>query len=124
LSAKPALPVVIDYFSESNKQFLVMQYIPGDDLENWLLMRHPFPVTQVRKWAVRLLDALEYLHSQSPPIIHRDIKPANIKLSPRGEVILLDFGISKGGKTSTTRLTMSGTSILQPNLCPTGTNRR
>jgi serine/threonine protein kinase len=60
---------------------------------------------------VRLLDALEYLHSQSPPIIHRDIKPANIKLSPRGEVILLDFGISKGGKTSTTHLTMSGSSI-------------
>ncbi|MGB0389002.1 MAG: serine/threonine protein kinase [Ardenticatenaceae bacterium] len=108
----PALPVVIDYFSESNNQFLVMQYIPGDDLEKLLhQQRGPFAQAQVCKWADQLLDALQYLHSQSPPIIHRDIKPANIKLSPRGEVILLDFGIAKGGTTSTTQLTMSGTSI-------------
>jgi hypothetical protein len=47
-------------------------------------------------WADQLLDALEYLHSQKPPIIHRDIKPQNLKLTPRGEVILLDFGLAKG----------------------------
>ncbi|MBO0797329.1 MAG: serine/threonine protein kinase, partial [Blastocatellia bacterium] len=50
----------------------------------------------VLRWADQLLDALEYLHSQKPAIIHRDIKPQNLKLTPRGEVILLDFGLAKG----------------------------
>ena len=94
----PALPHVIDYFGANGSQFLVMQYIPGDDLEGLRRKQgNPFPVERVMEWMDQLLDALDYLHSHSPPIIHRDIKPANIKLSPRGQLILLDFGIAKGG---------------------------
>ena len=96
----PALPVVMDYFSIADKQFLAMQYIPGKDLEQLLEERKttgqgPFLVPQVMEWADRLLDALEYLHAQDPPVIHRDIKPQNLKLTPRGEVVLLDFGLAK-----------------------------
>jgi serine/threonine protein kinase len=96
-----ALPVVMDYFAMGDRQFLVMQYIPGDDLEQLLADRKAsgqgvFLTSQVLLWAEQLLDALEYLHSQRPPIIHRDIKPQNLKLTPRGEVILLDFGLAKG----------------------------
>lgn len=96
-----ALPVVMDYFSNGDKQFLVMQYIPGKDLEQLLKERKAadqgsFMTSQVMQWADQLLDALEYLHSQDQPVIHRDIKPQNLKLTPRGEVILLDFGLAKG----------------------------
>lgn len=96
-----ALPVVMDYFAIGDRQFLVMQYIPGQDLEQLLAERRArgqgvFLTSQVLLWADQLLDALEYLHSQKPPIIHRDIKPQNLKLTPRGEVILLDFGLAKG----------------------------
>ncbi len=96
-----ALPVVTDYFDIGERQFLVMQYIPGKDLEQLLTERKTqgqgvFLTSQVLLWADQLLDALEYLHSQKPPIIHRDIKPQNLKLTPRGEVILLDFGLAKG----------------------------
>jgi serine/threonine protein kinase len=96
-----ALPVVTDYFAIGDRQFLVMQYIPGMDLEQLLAERRErgqgvFLTTQVLRWGDQLLDALEYLHSQKPPIIHRDIKPQNLKLTPRGEVILLDFGLAKG----------------------------
>ena len=96
-----ALPVVTDYFAIGERQFLVMQYIPGKDLEQLLVERKTqgqgvFLTSQVLRWADQLLDALEYLHSQKPPIIHRDIKPQNLKLTPRGEVILLDFGLAKG----------------------------
>jgi cbb3-type cytochrome oxidase subunit 3 len=50
----------------------------------------------VLQWADQLLDALDYLHSQQPPIIHRDIKPQNVKLTSRNQIVLLDFGLAKG----------------------------
>jgi len=92
----PALPVVIDYFLEARGQFLVMQYIPGDDFGALMDQRQaPFAPGQVVQWGTQLLDALQYLHEHDPQIIHRDIKPRNLKLTPRGEVVLLDFGLSK-----------------------------
>lgn len=92
-----ALPHVIDYFAEGEGQFLVMQFIPGDDMAAMLENnRRPFAADQVVRWADQILAALEYLHAYDPPIVHRDIKPQNVKLTPQGEVILLDFGLSKG----------------------------
>lgn len=107
-----ALPVVTDYFAIGERQFLVMQYIPGKDLEQLLADRKAqsqgvFMPSQVLRWADQLLDALEYLHSQKPPIIHRDIKPQNLKLTPRGEVILLDFGLAKGIVTHQSQVSQS-----------------
>ena len=97
-----ALPVVSDYFSEGDGVFLVMQFIPGDDLMSRLEENNgPFAYNQVMVWADQLLDALDYIHTHEPPIIHRDIKPQNLKLTPRGEVILLDFGLAKGSTGQT-----------------------
>ncbi|PDW04863.1 serine/threonine protein kinase [Candidatus Viridilinea mediisalina] len=97
----PALPVVSDHFIEQDGQFLVMQFIPGPDLATMLQERAaPFSPAEVDPWATSLLDALEYLHGRTPPIIHRDIKPQNLKLAAHGGVILLDFGLAKG-QTST-----------------------
>ena len=93
----PALPRVSDHFAEAEGAFLVMQFIAGDDLAEMITRRRgPFPVEQVLLWADQLLDALDYLHTQDPQIIHRDIKPQNLKLSSRGQIILLDFGLAKG----------------------------
>jgi formylglycine-generating enzyme required for sulfatase activity/predicted Ser/Thr protein kinase len=92
-----ALPKVMDYFSETDGDFLVMEFIPGNDLAELLELRgSPFPETQVLQWADELLKVLEYLHGQHPPILHRDIKPANLKLTKQGEIFLLDFGLAKG----------------------------
>lgn len=93
----PCLPVVTDYFIENDGQFLVMQLITGDDLAELLRRKgSPFPVDQVLEWADKLLDVLEYLHTRQPPIVHRDIKPSNLKLTEKGEIFLLDFGLAKG----------------------------
>jgi serine/threonine protein kinase len=93
----PALPRVIDHFTEDQGQFLVMEFIPGEDLEAMLKDKGgAFSPTEVLGWADQLLDALDYLHTQEPQIIHRDIKPQNMKLTARGQIILLDFGLAKG----------------------------
>lgn len=105
----PALPVVIDYFSEAGEDYLVMDYVDGDDFSD-LLRRSGGPLApgNVLAWADRILDALVYLHERG--VIHRDIKPANLKLTPKKEVILLDFGISKGSPDwqGTNRSILSG----------------
>lgn len=95
-----ALPRVSDHFIEDNGQFLVMEYIPGNDLAFILEeTEKPFPFERVRKWADQLLDALEFLHTQSLPVIHRDIKPQNLKLTVKDQIVLLDFGLAKGNPT-------------------------
>src|ERR1044072_6081064 len=97
----PALPRVSDHFVDGNGQFLVMEYIDGEDLSE--MMEHEgktFPVKDVLNWTDQLLDALEYLHTQEMPVIHRDIKPQNLKLTRRGQIILLDFGLAKGNPTN------------------------
>ncbi len=91
----PNLPHVSDYFTESSGHFLVMQFIEGEDLFETLKRDGAFSQPDVLRWTNSLLDALDYLHSQEPPIIHRDIKPQNLKITTRGDVILLDFGLAK-----------------------------
>ncbi|GIL15473.1 MAG: hypothetical protein BroJett039_06460 [Chloroflexota bacterium] len=90
----PNLPRVIDHFIEPNgSQYLVMDYIEGEDLETLRQTRGALPEAQVRAWFDQILDAVTYLHSQG--IIHRDIKPDNIKITPTGQAVLVDFGIAK-----------------------------
>jgi serine/threonine protein kinase len=97
-----ALPRVSDHFIEGNGQFIVMEFIDGEDLSEQLESEgKPFAVEDVLVWADQLLDALEYLHTREMPIIHRDIKPQNLKLTSRGQIILLDFGLAKGNSSVT-----------------------
>jgi serine/threonine-protein kinase len=91
----PHLPRVQDFFVADGRQYLVMDYIAGEDLEEVVEKRGPLPPQEAVRWLLQVLDAVQYLHSQNPPIIHRDIKPANIKLSPDGRAYLVDFGIAK-----------------------------
>src|SRR4030095_8697837 len=116
----PALPRVSDHFSEGDGQFLVMQYIAGDDFAEMLNRRRgPFPTDQVLTWADQLLDALDYLHTQEPQIIHRDIKPQNLKLTSRNQIILLDFGLAKGQVGEVSRVTTSASIFgFTPNYAP------
>lgn len=93
----PNLPLVKDYFLiQGQGQYLVMDYIEGKNLQELLLERgRPLNEAQIIPWILQICRALEYLHSQQPPVIHRDLKPANIKITPQEKAILVDFGLSK-----------------------------
>ncbi len=112
----PNLPRVIDYFTENDTQYLVMDYIPGDDLKTIVERKDKLNPEMIIKWAVDLGNALTYLHNRKPPIFHRDIKPANIKLTPAGDVLLVDFGIAKTGDPSTE--TQTGAWAFSPGFAP------
>ena len=95
----PNLPKVSDFFFFNGREYLVMDFVPGQDLreiiENAKHRQEFIPEKQVITWAEQLVSALEYLHSQDPPVLHRDIKPSNIKITPNGTVKLVDFGLVK-----------------------------
>ena len=117
----PNLPKVSDFFSIEDNDFLVMDYVPGDDLRALLAKAENndkfLQESEVLDWALQIGDALTYLHTQSPSILHRDIKPSNIKLTPSGLVKLVDFGLVKllaPGEVTITIMQGQGTALYTP----------
>jgi serine/threonine protein kinase len=101
----PNLPRVTDHFViEGQGQYLVMDYIEGEDLRERLDREGALSDEDVVIIGVAICHALDYLHLRSPQVVHRDIKPGNVKISPTGHVTLVDFGLAKmvqGGQTTT-----------------------
>ena len=92
------LPRVTDSFVErSGRQFLVMDFIEGDDLQDLVIKaQRPLAEQEAAKIMLQVCEAVAYLHEQRPqPIIHSDIKPPNIKITRDGRAVLVDFGIAK-----------------------------
>jgi serine/threonine-protein kinase len=95
----PNLPKVSDFFTIGPRDYLAMDYVPGNDLRTLMVEARQkgqfLPEAEVLSWASQIADALSYLHSQTPPILHRDIKPSNLKVTPSGLIKLVDFGLVK-----------------------------
>ena len=92
----PGIPKYYDFFVEDGKKYLAMELIHGQDLEKRVYTTGPVTPTQAIAWMIQTCDILDYLHSQSPPLIHRDIKPANLMVrSSVNRIVLLDFGAVK-----------------------------
>ncbi len=92
----PNLPRIYDYFTEEERSYLVMDFIEGETLEEYLEHKGGGPVTleQALDWGMQICDVLGHLHTHQPPIIFRDLKPSNVMLS-NGHVYLIDFGIAR-----------------------------
>jgi serine/threonine protein kinase len=93
---QPNLPRVSDHFViEPLGQYLVMDFIEGEDLRQRLDRLGPLPEQEVIIIGVAICDALAYMHSRKPMILHRDIKPGNVRITPNGHIYLVDFGLAK-----------------------------
>ena len=113
----PNLPRVTDHFVIPNQgQYLVMDFIDGDDLRDRMRASGALSETDVILIGMAICDALTYLHSRQPAIVHRDIKPGNIKITPAGQIVLVDFGLAK--IASAGEATQTGAQALTPGFAP------
>ncbi len=114
----PNLPFVRDYFTWEGRYYLVMDYIEGDDL--FTILKHykkeGIDEKLVIQWSKEILDALHYMHSQSPPVVYRDLKPGNIMIrNSDNRAILVDFGIARTVEPDgNTTKTVVGTLVYAP----------
>lgn len=106
------LPRVVDFFTETGQNYLVMELIQGEVMDDLLLRTGPPPIPQVLEWTEQICDVFDYLHSRNPPVIFRDLKPSNVMIADGNRVKLIDFGIARflkvGQKTDTVALGTPG----------------
>ena len=105
----PNLPNIYDHFSEAGRWYLVMSFIQGETLEDYLgkASGKKLPVGEVLNIGIQLCTVLSYLHTQQPPIIFRDLKPSNIMHTQDGHIYLIDFGIARHFKPGQARDTVA-----------------
>ena len=111
------LPRVTDHFVIPEQgQYLVMDYIEGEDLRQRMDRMGVLPDDEVIVLGVAISEALQYMHTRTPPIYHRDIKPGNVKVNPQGHVYLVDFGLAKVENQG--QLTTTGARAMTPGYSP------
>lgn len=120
LGKHPQIPELLAYFTQDERQYLVQEFIEGQNLAEALAAEGTFKETQIRSLLSSLLPVLDFIHSHN--IIHRDIKPENIIRRHDGQVVLVDFGAAKFA--TGTALARTGTVIRQCWVCSTRTSHR
>lgn len=105
----PNLPSIHDYFAEAERWYLVMSFIEGETLEDYLQQAQgqKLSLAETLRLGLTLCDVLNYLHTHQPPIIFRDLKPSNIMRSADEHLYLIDFGIARHFKPGQAKDTAS-----------------
>ncbi len=83
---------VLGHFVDDGRNYLMLEYINGQDLRQYIKENGAQSEEQVLAWAIQIADILRYLHGQNPPVIHRDLTPDNLVLKNDGTIMLIDFG--------------------------------
>jgi serine/threonine protein kinase len=105
----PGLPRIYEHFQQSERWYIVMEFIAGQTLEEYLYHepQRYIPLSDILHIGIQLCTVLEYLHAQQPPIIFRDLKPSNIMRTPGGKITVIDFGIARRFKPGKPRDTIA-----------------
>jgi serine/threonine protein kinase len=88
----PHIAAIYDLLSESERDFIVMEFVAGVTLKE-LLVNGPLPFPEVIRLGKQMMQGLAAAHDAQ--LVHRDIKPANLKVTPTGELKILDFGLAQ-----------------------------
>ena len=97
----PMLPRIVDIFEDTENIYIVEDFVEGITLDELLKREKKVDESLALQWFQDLCGVLRYLHTQQPnPIIYRDMKPSNIMLQPDGSLKLIDFGIAREYKES------------------------
>jgi serine/threonine protein kinase len=107
LGKHPQIPDLLAYLSQDGRQYLVQEFMDGENLAQALKSEGYFSETQIRDLLKNLLPVFEFIHSRQ--VIHRDIKLENIILRSNRELVLVDFGAAK--YATQTALAVTGTMI-------------
>ncbi len=92
LAGHPQIPQLIEHFSEDGSFYLVLTYVPGQDLKQELQQLGLFSDRKIRSLLSDLLPLLDFIHQRQ--ITHGDIKPENLVRSQGQKLVLIDFGIA------------------------------
>ncbi len=98
------------HVTDDGKYFLVMDYVPGKNLDSIVQNYGPFGSEATVEIGIQCCEVLEYLHERDYPIIYRDLKPSNLMLTPEGQIVFIDFGIARMfmPKQAATRVVTAG----------------
>lgn len=88
----PYFPEIYDILEMDGKDYLIMEYLPGETAGERLRRLGPQPPGEVARWGRDLCLMLSYLHQHTPPMVYCDMKPDNIMVQPEGNLRLIDFG--------------------------------
>ncbi|MFQ6230117.1 serine/threonine-protein kinase [Nocardia sp. NPDC002869] len=105
----PAIPRFVNEGKHHGTRYLVMEYIDGIPLDDYLERWRPLPEDYAIAIAVAIASALDAAHRK--PVVHRDLKPQNVIIRQDGQPFVIDFGIALPLTTGTTRYTMQGGSL-------------
>ena len=109
----PHIVQVYDWFVANNTAYIVMEFLPGQSLEDLLQQQGKLPEAQIKKYFIQIAQALKFIHNQN--LLHRDIKPGNIIIVPPERAVLIDFG---NAREFIADKTQRMTQILSPGYAP------
>jgi serine/threonine-protein kinase len=107
----PNIVTIYDVGEENGMQYIAMEYLEGQTLENLLKRGLDWDYRAISKMMIQACEALDYAHENG--IVHRDIKPANIMIMEGQKVKVMDFGIARLDKSAS--MTQTGTALGTPN---------